>query len=148
MRKVHVTEDGTRFVTSSTRRYVLFDAYQRVVKRSDNVSRLYGNATSRDTIVDFGAGDGSSSRIVKAPSTNGQCRSVSSFALVDEKSKLICPAGEVIIDFRGREATFDRISRVPEGGSEGKIICTSIVTGFTHELYPSVFGLVIKEMAR
>lgn len=63
-RKVHIDAEGRRYTTSSGCRYVLFDAERRIVRRSDNLSRLRGEARSTDTIVDFDAVDGT--RIVEA----------------------------------------------------------------------------------
>lgn len=64
MRKTHTLADGTKLVTSSNRRYVLFTNTERfgyvIVRRSDNVSRLFGEFTPRtDVIVDFNAEGGS-----------------------------------------------------------------------------------------
>lgn len=67
MRKTHRLEDGTKLVTSSNCRYVLFRLYDDgpvILKRSDNVSRLIALRTGRDVIVDFNAQDGS--RVVPA----------------------------------------------------------------------------------
>lgn len=46
--------------------------------------------------------------------------------------------GDPVTDFRSAVHVFRRITKIPGGPSQGKII-----TDRGHELYPSVFGLTI-----
>lgn len=84
----------------------------------------------------------------------------------DERGKVVeivrtVSAGEEVTDFRGEKWTFDRVSRLPGGNSQGKVLA-SRPCGHTaqdhgpkgrvywctgqerRELYPSVFDLVIQ----
>lgn len=52
--------------------------------------------------------------------------------------------GDKIVDFRGETWEFIYVSKLPGGGSSGKIVVTSKrLTGSTREFYPSVFDLYI-----
>ena len=61
--------------------------------------------------------------------------------LIDSKTKEVIKPGATIIDFRGDKAVFRSISKVPNIGSEGKILVKN--GSLQCEYFPSVFGCEI-----
>lgn len=61
--------------------------------------------------------------------------------LIHSKTKEVVTPGTVIIDFRGDSAVFTSISKVPNTGSEGKILVKN--GSLQREYFPSVFGCEI-----
>lgn len=65
--------------------------------------------------------------------------------LIHSKTKEVVLPGTVIIDFRGTSSVFRSISKIPNIGSEGKILVKN--GSLQREYFPSVFGCEIVEVS-
>jgi len=66
--------------------------------------------------------------------------------LIDKGTEAEIQPGSEVISFRGERYTFEYISRLPDGSSQGKVIATlkSKDSPGGRELYPAVFGCEIR----